>query len=69
MQNDLESDILRLAVVSSPFSSDMEFKATLQKRLVGAITGDTTDGEMRKQAILGFCVLCATGELISITKR
>ena len=59
--------ILRLAVLSSPHFSDPEFTKTLLHRLINTI--DTTDGEMRKLAMVCFCVLCAIdGELPTVCK-
>jgi hypothetical protein len=64
---DARDYILRLAVLSSPHFSDAGFKEILLKRLVNTIYA--TEGEIRKRAMLYFCVLCAVdGELITVAK-
>jgi hypothetical protein len=61
--------VLRIAVLSSPHisESDAGFRTSLLKRLAKIIID--AGGEMRKRAILCFCILCATdGELITVAK-
>lgn len=50
--------VLRLSVLSSPYLLDPGFTKALVNRLINTI--NSTDGEMRRLAMLCFCVLCAT---------
>ena len=60
--------VLRRAVHSSPHFSDAGFTKTLINRLINQI-GTETDREMKKLAMLCFCVLCAIdSELITVYK-
>ena len=56
--NAQDNTILRLSVCSSPHFSDPEFTETVVNHLFNIMI-NSTDGEMRKLAMLCFCVLCA----------
>lgn len=66
-ESNVRDYVSQLAVFSSPHFSEAAFTKRLLKCLVDTINLKTGDGEMKRLAMLCFCVLCAIdGELITM---